>query len=101
MDRSKRVSLIGAVALTAVIFVALWSLRVPVHAQNAPATAVQFIGEAPPPEGAMTLWYRQPASDHPYTPPVGGRGGDPVRPNGSGLSRLAMADWARWCSVAW
>ena len=25
----------------------------------------------------MTLWYRQPAADHPYTPPVGGRGGGP------------------------
>jgi alpha-L-fucosidase 2 len=41
-----------------------------VHAQN-PAPAVTFTGEAPPPAGALTLWYRQPAADHPYVLPVG------------------------------
>ncbi|HXB69477.1 MAG TPA: glycoside hydrolase N-terminal domain-containing protein [Candidatus Acidoferrales bacterium] len=77
MDRSKRLSLIGFAALAAVIGVAAGSLQVSVQAQNAPATAIQFTGEAPPPDGAMTLWYRQPAADHPYTPPAGGRGGGP------------------------
>lgn len=48
----------------------------PVHAQNAvapapPPSPVQFTGEVPPPDGPLTLWYRQPASDHPYVRPVG------------------------------
>ena len=73
-----RAKLIGVSALTILTGVAVWSLQVPIQAQNAPAAAVLFTGEAPAPEGAMTLWYRQPASDHPYTPPVGGgRGGGP------------------------
>jgi alpha-L-fucosidase 2 len=43
-----------------------------------PSAAVQFTGEAPAPSSPMTLWYRQPAADHPWTPPrPGGRGGDP------------------------
>jgi alpha-L-fucosidase 2 len=80
MNVSKRIGITGAVALTAGIGVALWSRQIPVQAQNPPVAAVQltgmqFTGEAPPPDGAMTLWYRQPASDHPYAPPVGGRGG--------------------------
>jgi alpha-L-fucosidase 2 len=76
MHVSKRISLIGAVTLTACIGAVLWSVQVPVHAQSAAATAIsmQFNGEAQPPDGAMTLWYRQPASDHPYAPPTGGRG---------------------------
>ena len=32
---------------------------------------MQFTGEASPPDGAITLWYRQPAADHPYVQPVG------------------------------
>src|SRR3569833_333863 len=50
----------AAIALTAFL----------VQAQT-PAPAVSFPGEAPPPPGALTLWYRQPASDHPYVLPVG------------------------------
>jgi alpha-L-fucosidase 2 len=42
---------------------------VAVHAQN--TTGPQFTGEAAPPDGPLTLWYRQPASDHPYVQPVG------------------------------
>ena len=72
-----RAKLIGVAALTILTGVAVWSLQVPIQAQNAPAAAVLFTGEAPAPDGAMTLWYRQPAADHPYTPPVGGRGGGP------------------------
>src|SRR5580700_6118114 len=80
MHLSKRIRITGAVALTAGIGVALWSQQISVQAQNPPVAAVQlagvqFTGEAPPPDGAMNLWYRQPASDHPYAPPVGGRGG--------------------------
>ena len=84
MNRSKRWSLIGFGALAAVTGVTTGSLPVSVQAQNAPATALPFTGEAPPPDGAMTLWYRQPAADHPYTPPTGGRGGGP-----------AAAEWVR------
>ena len=50
----------AAIALTALL----------VHAQN-PGPTVSFTGDAPPPAGALTLWYRQPASDHPYVLPVG------------------------------
>src|SRR3569833_1835 len=50
----------AAIALTAFL----------VQAQT-PAPAVSFPGEAPPPPGALTLWYRQPASDHPNVLPVG------------------------------
>src|SRR3569623_285601 len=52
--------LTAAMALTALL----------VHAQN-PVPAVSFTGDAPPPAGALTLWYRQPAADHPHTVPVG------------------------------
>src|ERR1700733_6323649 len=80
MNVSKRIGITGAVALTAGIGGALWSRQIPVQGQTPPVapvqlTGMQFTGEAPPPDGAMTLWYRQPASDHPYAPPVGGRGG--------------------------
>ena len=77
MQGSERISFIGAVTLTVGIGVALWNIGGPILAQNALAAGVQFTGEAQPPEGTLTLWYRQPASDHPYTPPVGGRGGGP------------------------
>jgi alpha-L-fucosidase 2 len=73
-----QVKLIGVAALTILTGVAVWSLQVPIQAQNGPAAAVLFTGEAPAPAGAMTLWYRQPAADHPYTPPpAGARGGGP------------------------
>src|SRR5665213_1408841 len=77
MQRSKRISLICILTLTTGIGVAVWNLQVPLHAQIAPAAVVQFTGEASPPDGTMTLWYRQPASDHPFAPPAGGRGGGP------------------------
>jgi alpha-L-fucosidase 2 len=77
MPVSKRISFIGTLTLLTGIGVALWNTQVTLHAQNAPAIGVQFGGEAPPPDGAMTLWYRQPASDHAYAPPAGGRGGGP------------------------
>ncbi|HXE62652.1 MAG TPA: glycoside hydrolase family 95 protein [Bryobacteraceae bacterium] len=62
MSTAKTAGLISAavIALTALL----------VHAQS-PAPAVSFTGEAPPPAGALTLWYRQPAADHPYVLPVG------------------------------
>lgn len=46
----------------ATILAALWT----VHAQ----TAIQYTGEASAPDGPLTLWYRQPASDHPFVQPV-------------------------------
>ncbi|HEY4086764.1 MAG TPA: glycoside hydrolase family 95 protein, partial [Bryobacteraceae bacterium] len=62
MSIAKTAGLVSAavIALTALL----------VHAQS-PAPAVSITGEAPPPAGALTLWYRQPASDHPYVLPVG------------------------------
>jgi alpha-L-fucosidase 2 len=76
MDRSMRVSSTGLAVLAAVTGAAV-SLQVSVRAQNTTPGTIRFTGEAPPPDGAMTLWYRQPAADHPYTPPAGGRGGGP------------------------
>ncbi len=43
--------------------------------------AVQFVGEAPPPSSALSLWYRAPAADRPLTP----------RPAGPD----AAAEWVR------
>jgi alpha-L-fucosidase 2 len=41
------------------------------------ASPVQFAGEAPPPAAPLSLWYRQPASDHPLvTPRPARRGAD-------------------------
>jgi alpha-L-fucosidase 2 len=54
-----------------------------VQAQN-PAPAVSFTGEAPPPAGALTLWYRQPAADHPYS-----------APSGRGAVAAATAEWVK------
>jgi alpha-L-fucosidase 2 len=48
---------------TAAILAALWT----VHAQ----TTTQYTGEASAPDGPLTLWYRQPAADHPAVQPVG------------------------------
>ena len=48
---------------TAIILAALWT----VHAQ----TTTQYTGEAATPDGPLTLWYRQPAADHPATQPAG------------------------------
>jgi alpha-L-fucosidase 2 len=48
---------------TAVILAALWTVRA--------QTATQYTGEASAPDGPLTLWYRQPAADHPATQPVG------------------------------
>jgi alpha-L-fucosidase 2 len=73
MSTAKIAGLISALAL------ALASLVV--HAQN-PAPAVTFTGEAPPPSGALTLWYREPASDHPY-----------VQPAGRAATAAATAEW--------
>jgi len=40
-----------------------------------PTPPVQFVGQAPPPTSAQSLWYRQPAADHPLVAPAaGGRG---------------------------
>src|SRR5665213_1745830 len=69
---SKRIGFIATLTLATGIGVVLWNMQVPANAQTAPVTAMQFTGEAPPPEGTMTLWYREPASDHPYALP--GRG---------------------------
>ncbi|HVY95188.1 MAG TPA: glycoside hydrolase N-terminal domain-containing protein, partial [Bryobacteraceae bacterium] len=63
---------LAAVALTALL----------VHAQNPAAPAVSYTGEAPPPAGALTLWYRQPAADHPYALPAG-----------RGAAAAATAEW--------
>jgi alpha-L-fucosidase 2 len=46
----------------------------------APGTP-RFQGEAAPPQGALTLWYREPAADRPTTP----------RPAGP----VATAEWVR------
>ena len=43
--------------------------------------AVRFVGEAPPPSSALSLWYRAPAADRPLTP----------RPTGPD----AAAEWVR------
>ena len=40
-----------------------------------------FSGQAPPPESALSLWYREPAADRPLTPRRSGR--------------EAAADWVR------
>jgi alpha-L-fucosidase 2 len=42
---------------------------------------VQFVGQAPPPSSALSLWYRAPAADRPLTP-------RPAGPN-------AAAEWVR------
>ena len=47
----------------------------------APTAAVEFNGEAPPPSSPLSLWYREPAADHPLVP----------RPSGRGAS----AEWVR------
>jgi alpha-L-fucosidase 2 len=44
--------------------------------------SVQFVGQAPPPASALSLWYRQPAADRPLTTP---------RPSGP----AASAEWVR------
>ena len=51
------------IAAAATILAALWT----VHAQ----TTTQYTGEASAPDGPLTLWYRQPAADHPFAQPVG------------------------------
>jgi len=61
----------AAIALTALL----------VNAQS-PAPAVSLAGEAPPPAGPLTLWYRQPAADHPYS-----------APSGRGAVAAATAEW--------
>ena len=46
------------------------------------AAAIQFVGEAPPPQSTLTLWYREPAADRPATAP---------RPPAA----VASAEWVR------
>ena len=71
------VSTIG-VGFVAMLWIGLGGLHEQVaHAQNAPAapaasSLVQYTGEATAPEEPLSLWYRQPASDHPFVQPVGG-----------------------------
>ena len=50
----------------------------------------RFVGEAPPPDTALSLWYREPASDRPPTPPLTGRaaGAEWVRALPVGNGRL-------------
>ena len=50
----------------------------------------RFVGEAPPPDTALSLWYREPASDRPPTPPLAGRaaGAEWVRALPVGNGRL-------------
>ena len=71
-----RISISSALACAAALAMAIGATVV---AQNAPtpppassaASPSQFTGEATPPEGPLTLWYRQPAADHPAVQPVG------------------------------
>jgi alpha-L-fucosidase 2 len=53
-------------------------------------SAPRFVGDAPPPDGALTLWYREPAADRPPTPPLAGRaaGAEWVRALPVGNGRL-------------
>jgi alpha-L-fucosidase 2 len=44
----------------------------------------QYTGEAPAPEGPLTLWYRQPAADHPF-----------VQPAGAPAIAAATAEWVK------
>jgi alpha-L-fucosidase 2 len=46
------------------------------------AAAIQFVGEAPPPQSLLTLWYREPAADRSATAP---------RPTAA----VASAEWVR------
>jgi alpha-L-fucosidase 2 len=70
------VAVIGA-ALSAAFWIGQGGIHDQIaHAQNAPPAAmpsasVQFTGEAQAPDEPLSLWYRQPASDHPYVQPVG------------------------------
>ena len=45
------------------------ALLVASQAPAAPAAAIRFVGEAPPPASTLTLWYREPAADRPATAP--------------------------------
>ena len=57
---------------------------------------VQFVGEAPPPPSALSLWYRAPAADRPLTP----RPLAPTRPpSGYARCRSATDAWGPWCSA--
>ena len=60
---------------------------VAIHAQN--TAGPQYTGEAAPPDGPLTLWYRQPASDHPYVQPVGKPATD-----------AATAEWVKALPIA-
>ena len=80
MPVSKLTKFVCSAALSVGFGAALWIAHVSpqsvVHAQNPPAVpvqsaAVQFTGEAAPPDGPLSLWYRQPAADHPAVQPVG------------------------------
>ncbi len=82
-----KLALFGTAAVIIGVGTALLIPPVSGQAQNAPATGVRFTGEAPPPDGAMTLWYRQPAADHPYTPPVAG--------GGRGAAAAASSEWVK------
>jgi len=43
-------------------------------APAAPSATVQLVGEAPPPDAPLSLWYRAPAADSPLIPRPSGRG---------------------------
>jgi alpha-L-fucosidase 2 len=67
---------------TIVAAVAVTAITAAVLAGQQTAAPVQFSGDAPPPASAASLWYRQPASDHPLPT---------ARPAGRG----ANAEWVR------
>jgi alpha-L-fucosidase 2 len=63
----------------------------PVAQAPAPGpTPIRFIGEAPPPDTALSLWYREPAAERPATPRLTGRaaGAEWVRALPVGNGRL-------------
>jgi alpha-L-fucosidase 2 len=69
LDRRPRGAFAAAISLLAITATAL--------AGGQTAAPVQFAGEASPPASPLSLWYRQPASDHPLeTPRPRGRGAD-------------------------
>ena len=76
-------SIVFAAAVCACIGIAVWTSQVAVQAQTAPV-AVQFTGEAAPPDSPLTLWYRQPAADHPA-----------VQPAGAPAIAAAAAEWVK------
>jgi alpha-L-fucosidase 2 len=72
---------LGAIALVAASLALPGASPVAQTREVEASAAPRLVGEAPPPDNALSLWYRQPAADRPPTPHLTGR--------------AASAEWVR------